>query len=129
MSRTSVFALCCLGLVKKGALSLPVSTKNIDLTCSAKNLGLSIRVKTRWMHHPSLLHRHRDVRDEPLLQAICPQRDTLTLRTKEMPSTVSDSSASQTDSGVHWDFSSRSSARRIQLTSHLKRIKEEDGAQ
>ena len=43
--------------------------------------------------------------------------------------TVSDSSASQTDSGVHWDFSSRSSARRIQLASHLRRIKEEDGAQ
>ena len=38
----------------------------------------------------------------------------------------SDSSASRTDTGVHWDFSSRSSARRIQLTSHLRGIKEED---
>ena len=43
--------------------------------------------------------------------------------------TVSDSSASRTDTGVHWDFSSRSSARRIQLTSHLRGIKEEDGSQ
>ena len=42
--------------------------------------------------------------------------------------TVSDSSASQTDPGVHWDFSSRSSVCRNQRTSHLGRIKEKDGA-
>ena len=41
---------------------------------------------------------------------------------------MSDSDASLTDTGVHWDFSSRSSARCIQFSSHLKGIKEEDGA-
>ena len=59
---------------------------------------------------------------------MCPPRDTLTLKDETDAITVSDSSASQTDTGAHCDFSSRSSARRIQLTSHLRGIKEEDGA-
>ena len=85
---------------------------------------LSIRVKTRWMHHPpacctgierceielpaasnvSLSAEHTDRTDET--DAICEWQH-----------------ASQTDSGVHWDFSSHSSARRIQLMSHLRGIK------
>ena len=40
-----------------------------------------------------------------------------------------DSDASPADTGVHWDFGTSSSARRIQFTSHFKGIKEEDGAQ
>ena len=43
--------------------------------------------------------------------------------------TISDSDASLTDTGVHWDFGTSSSAPRIQFTSHFKGIKEEDGAQ
>ena len=59
------------------------------------------------------------------LCALCGQHSTsawqyIALETDAI--TVSDSSASRTDTGVHWDFSSRSSARRIQLTSHLRGI-------
>ena len=43
--------------------------------------------------------------------------------------TISDSDASPADTGVHWDFGTSSSARRIQFTGHFKGIKEEDGAQ
>ena len=42
--------------------------------------------------------------------------------------TISDSDASPVDTGVHWDFGTSSSARRIQFTGHLKGIKEEDGS-
>ena len=43
--------------------------------------------------------------------------------------TIRDSNASPADTGVHWDFGTSSSARRIQFTGHLKGIKEEDGAE
>ena len=77
----------------------------------------------------SLLHRHRDVRDElPVASKASPSAGHTDLPDETDAITVSDSSASRTDTGVHWDFSSRSSARRIKLTSHLKGIKEEDGA-
>ena len=77
----------------------------------------------------SLLHRHRDVRDELLVASnASPSEGHTDLPDETDAITISDSSASQTDTGVHWDFSSRSSARRIQFTSHLKGIKEEDGA-
>ena len=77
----------------------------------------------------SLLHRHRDVRDEfPVASNASPSAGHTDLPDEIDAITISDSDASLTDTGVHWDFSSRSSARRIQLTSHLKGIKEEDGA-
>ena len=77
----------------------------------------------------SLLHRHRDVRDErPAASNVLPSAGHTDRKDETDAITVSDSSASRTDTGVHWDFSSRSSARRIQLTSHLRGIKEEDGA-
>ena len=77
----------------------------------------------------SLLHRHRDVRDEcPAASNVLPSAEHTDRKDETDAITVSDSSASRTDTGVHWDFSSRSSARRIQLTSHLRGIKEEDGA-
>ena len=62
-----------------------------------------------------------------LLQRIALSR-TYTFRMKQMPLTKSDSDASPTDTGVHCDFSSRSSARCIQFSGHLEGIKQEDGA-
>ena len=77
----------------------------------------------------SLLHRHRDVRDElPAESKELPSEELTGPEDETEDNAVSDSSASQTDTGVHWAFSSRSSGRRNQRTSHLKRIKEEDGA-
>ena len=78
----------------------------------------------------SLLHRHRDVRDEnPVASNAPPSAGHTDLLDETDVITISDSDASLMDTGVHWDFSSSSSARRIQFTSHFKGIKEEDGAQ
>ena len=77
----------------------------------------------------SLLHWHRDVRDQlPAASNESPSAEFTDPEDETEANTVSDSSASQTDTGVHWDFGSRLSVRRNQRKSHLKRIKEEDGA-
>ena len=78
----------------------------------------------------SLLHRHSDVRDEfPVTSNAPPSAGHTDLLDETDVITISDSDASPMDTGVQWDFSSSSSARRIQSTSHFKGIKEEDGAQ
>ena len=78
----------------------------------------------------SLLHRHRDVRDEnPAVRNAPPPAGRADLRDETDIITISDSDISPADTGVHWDFGTSSSARRIQFTSHFKGIKEEDGAQ
>ena len=78
----------------------------------------------------SLLHRHRDVRDEnPAVSNASPTAGRVDLRNEPDIITISDSDASPADTGVHWDFGTSSSARHIQFTSHFKGIKEEDGAQ
>ena len=77
----------------------------------------------------SLLHRHRDVRDENLaVHNVLPAAGRADQRDEPDIITISDSEGSQVDTGVHWDFATSSSARRIQFTSHFKAIKEEDGA-
>ena len=56
----------------------------------------------------SLLHRHRDVRDEhPAASNESPSAEFTDPEDETEANTVSDSSASQTDTGVHWDFGSR----------------------
>ena len=78
----------------------------------------------------SILHQHRDVRDEnPAVQNAPPPAGRADLRDETDIITIGDSDASLADTGVHWDFGTSSSARRIQFTSHFKGIKEEDGAQ
>ena len=57
-----------------------------------------------------------------------PLLDVADLRDETDIITISDSNASLADTGVHWDFGTSSSARRI-VHSHFKGIKEEDGAQ
>ena len=78
----------------------------------------------------SLLHRHRDVRDEnPVASNAPPSAGHTDLLDEADVITIGDSDASLIDTGVHWDFGSNSSACCIQFTSHFKGIKEEDGAQ
>ena len=90
----------------------------------------TISDQTHCSHHTSLLHRHRDVRDEnPAVSTASPTAGRVDLRDEPDIITISDSDASPADTGVHWDFGTSSSACRIQFTSHFKGIKEEDGAQ
>ena len=69
-------------------------------------VGDGSRGSDRWAHQNACV----DLRDDQII-------------------TTSDSDASPADIGVHWDFGTSSSARRIQFTGHFKGIKEEDGAQ
>ena len=72
----------------------------------------------------SLLHRHRDVRDEnPAVSNASPTAGRVDLRNEPDIITISDSDASPADAGVHWDFGTSSSARRIQFTVILRVLK------